>query len=113
MGPTMAQIAREAGVSLATVSRVMNGDRAVRDIVRTRVMAVAKERGYRKLRNTTTRAEVMAELAAVKAREFELAAEVLILREQVKNLTSEGEVAKLRREIDRLHRYCRSHGGAP
>ena len=40
------QVAKEAGVSLGTVSRVINDDVHVADETRERVLAVAKELGY-------------------------------------------------------------------
>lgn len=43
----MADVARRAGVSLKTVSRVVNGEPNVRPAVRDRVLAAARELGYR------------------------------------------------------------------
>jgi LacI family transcriptional regulator len=43
---TIVQVAKEAGVSLGTVSRVINDDVHVADETRERVLAVAKELGY-------------------------------------------------------------------
>jgi LacI family transcriptional regulator len=43
---TIVQVAKEAGVSLGTVSRVINDDVHVADETRERVLAVAKEMGY-------------------------------------------------------------------
>jgi len=43
----MADVARRAGVSLKTVSRVVNGEPSVRSAVRDRVLAAARELGYR------------------------------------------------------------------
>jgi len=40
------QIAREAGVSISTVSRVLNNDSSVHPDTRTKVLAVANEKGY-------------------------------------------------------------------
>jgi LacI family transcriptional regulator len=44
---TMKDVAREAGVSSATVSRVLNDDNLVTDGVRERVLAAVSELGYR------------------------------------------------------------------
>lgn len=44
---TMKDVARQAGVSSATVSRVLNDDNLVTDGVRERVMAAVSELGYR------------------------------------------------------------------
>ena len=44
--PTIADVARDAGVSTATVSRVLNGADGVREAVRTRVQAAAARLGY-------------------------------------------------------------------
>jgi LacI family transcriptional regulator len=46
MGVTIYDIAREAGVSIATVSRVVNGHERVADATREQVLAVALELGY-------------------------------------------------------------------
>lgn len=43
----MADVARQAGVSLQTVSRVLNGSSAVRESTRTAVLRVVDELGYR------------------------------------------------------------------
>jgi LacI family transcriptional regulator, galactose operon repressor len=43
---TIAQVARHAGVGVATVSRVMNGSPAVREQTRQRVLAAIAELGY-------------------------------------------------------------------
>ncbi|MDO9608258.1 MAG: LacI family DNA-binding transcriptional regulator, partial [Brevundimonas sp.] len=43
---TMGDIARLAGVSPMTVSRVVNGDARVREATRTRVEAIIRETGY-------------------------------------------------------------------
>lgn len=45
--PVMADVARHAGVSLKTVSRVVNGEPNVRPEVRDRVLAAVRELGYR------------------------------------------------------------------
>ncbi|GAA4089131.1 LacI family DNA-binding transcriptional regulator [Nonomuraea soli] len=52
--PVMADVAKEAGVSHQTVSRVLNGHPNVRGETRTRVMAAIDKLGYR--RNLTARA---------------------------------------------------------
>jgi len=44
--PTIEDVAREAGVSTATVSRVLNGSDAVRESLRTRVQACVVRLGY-------------------------------------------------------------------
>ncbi|MFD1719676.1 LacI family DNA-binding transcriptional regulator [Georgenia deserti] len=46
-GVVMADVAREAGVSLQTVSRVLNGSGAVREATRAAVLRVIDELGYR------------------------------------------------------------------
>lgn len=43
---TVRQIAKQAGVSIATVSRALNNDPAISDHTRERVLAVAKSEGY-------------------------------------------------------------------
>ena len=53
---TIKKIAREAGVSLATVSRVLTNSRPVRPELHERVMNVAHELGY--VPNTAARALV-------------------------------------------------------
>lgn len=45
--PTMHQVASKAGVSVKTVSRVMNGDPAVKDTTREAVLEAARVLGYR------------------------------------------------------------------
>lgn len=45
--PTIADVARVAGVSLPTVSRVLTGATPVRDVTRDRVLAAIDELGYR------------------------------------------------------------------
>ncbi|MFC7328974.1 LacI family DNA-binding transcriptional regulator [Marinactinospora rubrisoli] len=55
-GPVMADVARLAGVSHQTVSRVLNGHPNVRDATRERVQAAIEELGYR--RNSSARALV-------------------------------------------------------
>jgi DNA-binding LacI/PurR family transcriptional regulator len=52
--PGSTDVARRAGVSQKTVSRVMNGERYVSPEVRDRVLVAARELGYR--RNTAARA---------------------------------------------------------
>src|SRR4051794_39064149 len=52
-GPTIRDVARRAGVSVATVSRVMNKSPLVLEPTRARVQAVVDELGYR--RNVTAR----------------------------------------------------------
>jgi LacI family transcriptional regulator len=58
---TMKQVAARAGVSISTVSHVINGTRAVREDVRKRVLAIIDEMRYvpsavaRSLRSDTTR----------------------------------------------------------
>jgi DNA-binding LacI/PurR family transcriptional regulator len=52
--PSSIDVARLAGVSQKTVSRVMNGERHVKEEVRLRVLRCAKELGYR--RNDAARA---------------------------------------------------------
>ncbi|AQZ62078.1 Transcriptional regulator, LacI family [[Actinomadura] parvosata subsp. kistnae] len=52
--PGSTDVARLAGVSQKTVSRVMNGEPYVSDEIRERVLAAARELGYR--RNTAARA---------------------------------------------------------
>src|SRR6185503_21346428 len=52
--PGSADVARLAGISQKTVSRVMNGERYVSAEVRDRVLSAARELGYR--RNTAARA---------------------------------------------------------
>lgn len=54
--PTMADVARLAGVSHQTVSRVLGDHPNVRDETRARVLRVIKETGYR--RNSSARALV-------------------------------------------------------
>jgi DNA-binding LacI/PurR family transcriptional regulator len=44
--PTIADVAREAGVSQASVSFALNGQRGVSESTRRRVIAVAKEIGW-------------------------------------------------------------------
>ncbi|HWP63553.1 MAG TPA: LacI family DNA-binding transcriptional regulator [Candidatus Binatia bacterium] len=51
--PTIAEIAREAGVSVATVSKVINGRADVSAETRARVEAVIRARGYRRSGRTT------------------------------------------------------------
>ena len=46
-GPGMMEVARAAGVSQKTVSRVLNGERYVSDDVRRRVLQAAEDLGYR------------------------------------------------------------------
>lgn len=46
MRPTLADIARQSGVSAATVDRVMNGRAGVRERTRAHVMATAQKLGY-------------------------------------------------------------------
>lgn len=46
MQPTIADVARQAGVSTATVSRVINGQSVVAPTTRERVLAVIRELGY-------------------------------------------------------------------
>ena len=43
---TMDDVARESGVSIMTVSRVMNGSQLVSENTREKVLAVANELGY-------------------------------------------------------------------
>src|ERR1700730_10295268 len=43
---TMREIAERAGVSLGTVSHVLNDSAAVRDVLRSRVMEAVKDLGY-------------------------------------------------------------------
>lgn len=45
--PTIRDVAREAGVAVKTVSRVINGERAVSDAMRARVRAAIRTLGYR------------------------------------------------------------------
>ncbi|MFT3875623.1 MAG: LacI family DNA-binding transcriptional regulator [Propioniciclava sp.] len=45
-GPTMADVARKAGVSVTTVSHALNGSRAVADATRARIVSAAAELGY-------------------------------------------------------------------
>ncbi|MGO4423074.1 LacI family DNA-binding transcriptional regulator, partial [Streptomyces sp. MCAF7] len=52
--PGMMDVAREAGVSHITVSRVINGHPSVRPETRTRVEAAIRKLGYR--RNSVARA---------------------------------------------------------
>lgn len=47
MGVTIKDIARKAGVSTATVSRVLNNSKFVSEDLRKRVMAVVEENGYK------------------------------------------------------------------
>jgi DNA transposition AAA+ family ATPase len=47
-GPTIAVIAREAGVSAPTVSKVINGRSDVAPATRRRVEAVIRTHGYRR-----------------------------------------------------------------
>jgi LacI family transcriptional regulator len=44
---TMAQVARQAGVSLMTVSRVINNKEGVGEVTRSRVQAIIEQLGYR------------------------------------------------------------------
>ena len=46
MGPTMADVAREAGVALGTVSRVINGEQ-VGEAYKAKVEAAIQKLGYR------------------------------------------------------------------
>ena len=46
MLPTIRDVARHAGVSIATVSRVMRDSHSVRPITRERVLAAAEELEY-------------------------------------------------------------------
>ena len=43
---TIKEISQKAGVSIATVSKVMNGKSGVTDAVREKVLAVARELNY-------------------------------------------------------------------
>ena len=43
---TLADVARQSGVSVKTVSRVINNEERVADETRARVMAVVRELGY-------------------------------------------------------------------
>jgi LacI family transcriptional regulator len=43
---TIAEVARQAGVGVATVSRVLNGSPAVRDETRRRVLEAIDDLGY-------------------------------------------------------------------
>src|SRR5215207_6316272 len=45
---TMADVAREAGVSLMTVSRVLNDQDGISDATRQRIQAVVERLGYRR-----------------------------------------------------------------
>jgi LacI family transcriptional regulator len=49
---TLAEIAREAGVSIATVSKVLNGHTEVSERTRLAVQRLLKEQGYRRRRTT-------------------------------------------------------------
>src|SRR5699024_9631617 len=49
---TMAQLAREAGVSVPTVSKVLNGRADVADATRARVEGVIQKHGYRRRRTS-------------------------------------------------------------
>jgi LacI family transcriptional regulator len=53
---TLADVAREAGVSMATVDRVINGRQGVRLRTRERVLGVAERLGYRPTSDSTTSA---------------------------------------------------------
>jgi LacI family transcriptional regulator len=46
-GPTLASIAEHAGVSVATVSKVVNGRQGMSEATRARVEAAVRELGYR------------------------------------------------------------------
>ncbi len=43
---TVRKIAKEAGVSVATVSRALNNDQAISEKTRELVLAIANHRGY-------------------------------------------------------------------
>ncbi|MDI3525120.1 MAG: LacI family transcriptional regulator [Candidatus Atribacteria bacterium] len=51
MRPTLKEIARRSGVSIATVSRVLNSTDSVREQVKEKVWKVARELGYRPARS--------------------------------------------------------------
>ncbi|HSS36662.1 MAG TPA: LacI family DNA-binding transcriptional regulator [Patescibacteria group bacterium] len=57
--PTIALIAREAGVSVPTVSKVINGRSDVALETRRRVEAIIAERGYHRLGRSTRRAPLL------------------------------------------------------
>lgn len=53
MSATIRDLAREAGVSIGTISRVLNNKEGVSEEVRTRVLAAAEELGYRPMTRST------------------------------------------------------------
>ncbi len=57
--PTIADVAREAGVSVPTVSKVINGRPDVADQTRRRVEAIILERGYRRAPRGARRAQLL------------------------------------------------------
>lgn len=63
--PVMADVAHRAGVSLKTVSRVVNGEPHVRQAVRQRVLAAIRELGYKP--NTAARALVTRRVSTIGA----------------------------------------------
>ncbi|MBE7466530.1 MAG: LacI family DNA-binding transcriptional regulator [Planctomycetes bacterium] len=52
MGPSLAEVATASDVSVATVSRVLNGKAGVREDLRLRVLRAAERLGYRPLRRS-------------------------------------------------------------
>ncbi|MFF7332831.1 LacI family DNA-binding transcriptional regulator [Streptomyces sp. NPDC090306] len=56
---TLAEIAREAGVSAPTVSKVLNGRADVAPATRTRVEGLLRDHGYRRRRTESTRSPLL------------------------------------------------------
>ena len=57
--PTIAQVAKQAGVSVPTVSKVINGRSDVAPETRLRVEAIIRERGYKRLDRSIRRAQLI------------------------------------------------------
>ncbi|MCZ7644964.1 MAG: LacI family transcriptional regulator [Planctomycetota bacterium] len=55
-GPSLTEVAEASGVSVATVSRVLNGKAGVREDLRLRVLRAAERLGYRPLRRSRKQA---------------------------------------------------------
>ena len=57
--PTIAQVAKQAGVSVPTVSKVINGRSDVAPETRRRVEAIILERGYKRSDRSARRAQLI------------------------------------------------------